>query len=238
VRLPHSFLPNDDRQPIADDSLQRCDVGLPDTGFVFCAFNNSYKINPPVFDIWMRLLVETPGSVLWLREGSAAMVTNLSREAAARGVPPDRLIFAPRVAEMDRHLARYRLADLFLDTSPYGAHATSRDALWAGLPVLTHAGGSFASRVAASLLTALALPELVTGSLEDYYGTALQLARAPEQLAELRRRLEQRRLPGPPFDTDLFRQHLESAYRSMWDRHQRGEAPVNIDVAVGKEFTP
>jgi predicted O-linked N-acetylglucosamine transferase (SPINDLY family) len=234
VRLPHSFLPNDDRQPIAGDLLRRSDVGLPDTGFVFCAFNNSYKINPPMFDIWMRLLRETPGSVLWLREGSAAMVANLSQEASARGVQRDRLIFAPRVAEMDRHLARYRLADLFLDTSPYGAHATSRDALWAGLPVLTCMGEAFASRVAASLLIALALPELVTGDLEGYYRTAQVLAHTPDRLAPLRQRLGQRRLAGPPFDTDLFRQHLESAYRSMWERYQRGEAPADIDLAVDR----
>ncbi|MGO9993421.1 MAG: tetratricopeptide repeat protein [Steroidobacteraceae bacterium] len=232
VRLPHTFLPNDDNQPIAGDALQRPAFGLPDTGFVFCAFSNAYKITPPVFDMWMRLLLDTPGSVLWLRSGPPATVSNLVREASARGVAPERLAFAPRIACMDRHLARYRLADLFLDTSPYGAHATARDALWAGLPVLTHAGDAFASRVAASLLSALDLSELMTGSLDDYYAQAQRLAHSPALLAQLRERLAQRRLKQPPFDTALYCRHLESAYRSMWERCRRGDAPAPIDVAA------
>jgi predicted O-linked N-acetylglucosamine transferase (SPINDLY family) len=213
-------------------------MGLPEDGFVFCAFSNAYKITPPLFDIWMNLLREKKGSVLWLRQATATTTANLRKEAAARGVPPERLVFAPRMADMGRHLARHRLADLFLDTAPYGAHATARDALWAGLPVLTCAGESFASRVAASLLTALAMPELVCGDLPAYHRTARYLANTPEVLAELRRRLEQRRLTGPPFDTDLFRRHLEAAFRGMWERAQRGEPPASFDVVPEAPVTP
>jgi protein O-GlcNAc transferase len=232
ARLPHTFLPNDDAQPIAQQALERRTFGLPDAGFVYCAFSNAYKINPPMFDTWMRLLHDSPGSVLWLRSGPPATVSNLVREAGARGVDPARLVFAPRIADMGLHLARYRLADLFLDTSPYGAHATARDALWAGLPVLTLAGDAFASRVAASLLAALDLGELVTRTLNDYYGLARELALSPTRLALLRERLSRRRLAGPPFDTALFCRHLESGYRAMWERRQRGDEPADIDVAA------
>jgi protein O-GlcNAc transferase len=230
VRMPHSFLPNDDCQPIAAHTPERCALGLPDEGFVFCAFNNPYKLNPGVFDVWMRLLGEVPGSVLWLRAEAGAVAENLKREAVTRGITPDRLVFAPRLESMEAHLARYRQADLFLDTVPYGAHATARDALWAGLPVLTCAGESFASRVAASLLRGLGLEELITGSLDDYASQALKLARAPGLLGELRATLAQRRA-GPLFDTELFRQHLESAYVAVHERQRRGEAPANLTVA-------
>jgi predicted O-linked N-acetylglucosamine transferase (SPINDLY family) len=226
IRLPLTFLPNDDRQPVAANVARRCDVPLPESGFVFCAFSNAYKINPPMFDVWMRLLREIPGSVLWLRGWSQAMAANLSREASARGIDPERLQFAPREPEMSRHLARYQLADLFLDTTPYGAHATARDALWAGLPVLTCAGDTFASRVAASLLHALELPELVTDGLDAYFAAALDLARSPGRLRELRLRLARRDLPG--FQTDPYREQLERAYRAIWERYMRGEIPADI----------
>jgi protein O-GlcNAc transferase len=151
VYMPHSFLPNDSGQGISEHSPQRREMGLPEAGFVFCAFNTTYKIGPDIFDVWMRLLKQTTGSVLWLRAAQAAVRDNLRREAESRGVDASRLVFAPRIQEMDHHLSRYRQADLFLDTSPYGAHATARDALWAGLPVLTVAGNSFAGRVGRQL---------------------------------------------------------------------------------------
>jgi predicted O-linked N-acetylglucosamine transferase (SPINDLY family) len=232
VRLPHSFMPSDDQQAVALEGVRRADLGLPAEGFVFCAFSNAYKITPDFFSVWMQLLREIPASVLWLREGPPATVANLRSAASSRGISPDRLVFAPRLPAMDQHLGRYRAADLFLDTAPYGAHATARDALWAGLPVLTRAGGSFASRVAASLLTALELPELVTSSLDEYGQLALALARSPERLSELRKRLIAHRESGPLFKTDLFRQHLESAYQCMWERSQRGEPPADINIGA------
>jgi predicted O-linked N-acetylglucosamine transferase (SPINDLY family) len=230
VRLPHCFLPNDDRQPIAEATPTRGELGLPDSGFVFCAFNNTYKLNPTMFDIWMRLLRETPGSVLWLRSGEQMMIDNLRREAGLRGVAAERLVFAGKVPAMAAHLARYRQADLFLDTTPYGAHATSRDALWAGLPVLTCLGTAFASRVAASLLSALDLPELVAPSLNEYATRALAIAHSPGLLAEIAGKLAMQRQLRPVFETDLFRRHLESAYQLLWQRHEDGGAPANIDV--------
>jgi predicted O-linked N-acetylglucosamine transferase (SPINDLY family) len=231
VRMPHSFLPNDDQQPIAAKTPRRRDLGLPDTAFVFCAFNNIYKLNPLMFDIWMRLLEGTPGSVLWMRGGEEAMRANLMREARLRGIDAERLIFAPRIQAMDAHLARYRQADLFLDTLPYGAHATARDALWAGLPVLTCTGDAFATRVAASLLMALDLPELVAANLEEYASRALTLASSSSLLAEFRAKLAHQRVTCPVFDTDLYRQHLESAYLTMSERQRRGESPQSFGVA-------
>lgn len=230
VRMPHSFLPNDDHQRIAPATPARRDLGLPESGFVYCAFNNAYKINPTLFELWVGLLRETPGSVLWMRGETPMMIGNLRRRAQARGVDPERLVFAKRVDDMADHLARYRQADLFLDTLPYGAHATARDALWAGTPVLTCAGEAFASRVAASLLTALGLPELVTATLEDYRARALALAHSPAILAELRARLAGRRLAGAPFATETYRQQLETAYLAMWERQQRGERPASFNV--------
>jgi predicted O-linked N-acetylglucosamine transferase (SPINDLY family) len=230
IRMPHAFLPNDDHQPIAGESPRRRDLGLPETGFVFCAFNNTYKINPDMFEIWMRLLKETSGSVLWLRGGEGTVLANLRREAEACGVAAERLVFAPRIQAMDAHLARYRQADLFLDTLPYGAHATARDALWTGLPVLTCAGNSFAGRVAASLLTALEMLELVTDNLEEYAVRALTLASSPALLAEVRAKLAHQLATRPVFDTDLYRRHLESAFLTLCERQRRGESPETFSV--------
>ncbi len=232
VRLPHSYLPNDDRQPIAGATPRRGDLGLPDASFVFCAFNNTYKLNPAMFDVWMQIMRTTPGSVLWLRDGEPAMRANLTREAVARGIAPERLVFAPKVPSMDEHLARYRQADLFLDALPYGAHATARDALWAGLPVLTCLGNAFSSRVAGSLLTALGLPELVTSSMEEYTTRALQYATSPALLAQIRAKLADLKSTSPVFDTDLYRRHLESAYGHMWEQQQRGAAPDGFSVSA------
>jgi predicted O-linked N-acetylglucosamine transferase (SPINDLY family) len=229
VYLPDTYQVNDSRRVIAERTPSRAEVGLPDAGFVFCCFNNSYKITPAIFDRWMRLLNEVPGSVLWLLEGNAAASRNLRREAQARGVVPERVVFAPFMKPED-HLARHRLADLFLDTLPYSAHTTASDALWAGLPVLTCLGTTFPGRVGASLLNAIGLPELITHSLDDYESHALELARNPERLAKIRSKLARNRDTFPLFDTDRFRRHVESAYTTMWERYQRGETPRSFAV--------
>ncbi len=192
---------------------------------MFCAFNASYKITPEFFGTWMQLLHEVPDSVLWLRSTNEFAEGNLRSEALAAGVDPARLVFAPRLDSMAQHLVRHRLADLFLDTLPYNAHTTASDALWTGLPVLTCRGGSFAGRVAASLLLSLGLPELVATSVEEYYRTALQLATQPELLCSLRARLESRRLaPGGPYDTADHCRKVEAAYTEMWRRYAAGLA--------------
>ncbi|HEV2978911.1 MAG TPA: tetratricopeptide repeat protein [Casimicrobiaceae bacterium] len=230
VYLPDSYFVNDSTRKIADRTPSRADLGLPERGFVFCCFNNNYKTTPQMFDVWMRLLRQVDGSVLWLLEGNAAAQNNLRREAAARHVHPDRLIFAPRVAHED-HLARHRQANLFLDTLPYNAHTTAIDALWAGLPVLTCIGTTFAGRVAASLLQAIGLPELITDSLDEYAALALRLAGDPARLGEIEQKLLAHRTSWPLFDTDRFRRHIEAAYIEMWERHQRGEPPASFSVA-------
>jgi len=224
VHLPGSYQANDSRRKVAERTPTRAEVGLPEKGFVFCCFNNSYKILPAMFDVWMRLLGDVPGSVLWILEDNAPAGRNLRKEARDRGVDPGRLVLAPR-AGVAEYRARCRLADLFLDTLPYNGHGTTGDMLWAGLPVLTCAGSAFAGRVAGSLLYAVGLPELVTASLEEYQTLALKLARGDRLLGELRARLERNRASAPLFDTDRFRRHIESAYRTMWETWQRGDKP-------------
>lgn len=228
VRLPDTYQATDDRRPIGETPT-RADCGLPETGFVFCSFNNNYKILPPIFDIWMRLLGRVEGSVLWLYVKSGEAIGNLRREAAARGVDPDRLVFATHLG-MAEHLARHRQADLFLDTFPYTSHTTASDALWAGLPVVTCAGRTFASRVAASLLSAVGLPELITTDLESYEALALKLALEPDRLAAVKARLAAQRTRWPLFDSDRFRRHLESAFETMHERQQQGLPPKAFDV--------
>ena len=230
VYLPDSYQPNDSTRRIAQRTPTRAEAMLPESGLVFCCFNNHYKITPQVFDIWMRLLHRVEGSVLWLAAGTATVEQNLRREAAQRGVDAGRLVFAPRLPDLQDHLARYRLADLFLDTLPFNAHTTASDALWAGLPVLTCIGGAFPGRVAASQLTALGLPELVAPSLDEYEALALRLANAPPLLAGLRARLAANRTTHPLFDTQRFRRHIEAAYITMWQRQQRGEMPASFAV--------
>jgi predicted O-linked N-acetylglucosamine transferase (SPINDLY family) len=215
VYLPDCYQVNDAGRAIAEQTPTRAEAGLPERAFVFCCFNNSYKILPRMFDVWMRLLRELHGSVLWLLEDNAGARVNLEREARARGVDPARLVFARRLPHAG-HLARHRLADLFLDTLPYNAHTGASDALWAGLPVLTCAGSTFAGRVAGSLLRAVGLPELATRSLAGYEALALQLASDRGRLRQLRERLAANRDAAPLFDTERFRQNLESAYRAMW----------------------
>lgn len=234
ARLPDCYQVNDSLRAIAARAPARAEMGLPANGFVFCCFNNNYKITPDVFDVWMRLLGANEGSVLWLLRDNDSVETNLRREALIRGIDPSRLVFAPR-AEHPEHLARHRLADLFLDTLPYNAHSTCSDALWAGLPVLTCRGDSFAGRVAASILKAIGLPELVTSSLADYAALAQWLAQDRDLLGEIRKRLAENCLVQALFDTDLSRRHIETAYIAMWRRWLRGESPASFAVEPGLE---
>ncbi|MBR1166932.1 tetratricopeptide repeat protein [Bradyrhizobium liaoningense] len=231
VWLPHCFMPHDAKgREISRVGLDRREQGLPAEGFVFCGFNNAYKLNPPTFQSWMRILKEVDGSVVWLSDLQDVARSNLRREAEASGVDPQRLVFATRVASTADHLARHRLADLFLDTVPYNAHTTASDALWAGLPLLTLAGDAFAGRVAASLLHALDLPELITHSRDEYEGRAIELARDHERLRGIRETLEERRLTSPLFNTPLLTRSLEEAFEAMVRRYRAGLAPGHIEV--------
>ena len=231
VYLPNSYQVNDRKRQIADKRFSREELGLPQAGFVFCCFNNSYKITPGTFDGWMRILKQVDGSVLWLLEDHPAAAGNLRKEAEARGVSADRLIFARRMP-LSEHLARQRAADLFIDTLPCNAHTTASDALWAGLPVLTCAGEAFASRVAASLLHAIHLPELITSTQEEYEQLAIALATDPGRLAGIGQKLEANRLTTPLFDTDLFAKHIEAAYTQMYERYQADLPPEHVHVAT------
>ena len=229
VRLPDSYQVNDRQRFIAPQTPTRAEAGLPETGIVFCCFNNNYKITPNVFDVWMRLLRRVHGSVLWLLTDNATVVSNLRNESSRRGIAPERLVFASRT-KLDDHLARHRIADLFLDTLPCNAHTTASDALWAGLPVVTCMGNTFAGRVGASLLRAIGLPELVAGGLTEYELLAVELAQTPAWLSALRTRLARNRATHPLFDVDRYRGHIEQAYTAMWARHRRGEPPVSFAV--------
>ena len=231
VDLPDTFLPRDTSCTPLGLGASRADEGLPEQGFVFACFNNAYKLNPVMFDIWARLLCAVEGSVLWLSEPNRAAKENLLREAQARGVAPERLVFARFKTAPEEHLARLKLADLFLDTLPYNAHTTASDALWAGLPVLTCTGGTFAGRVAASLLDALGLPEMITTTLPDYEALALKLARDRSRLAAITEKLRANRDTAEAFDTERFTRHLEAAYRQMWERAQRGLPPDRFSVS-------
>jgi protein O-GlcNAc transferase len=230
--LPHSYMPHDDSgRAISDRVFARAEFGLPESGFVFCCFNNAYKLTPHFFAARMNLLKAVAGSVLWLTRDNASAVDNLRKEANAAGIDPDRLVFADRLPSMADHLARHRLADLFLDTLPYNAHTTASDALWAGLPVLTQIGKTFAGRVAASLLTAIGLPELIAQTPEEFESIAIELATQPMKLAAIKARLAENRATIPLFDTELYTRHLEGAYAAMHRRHQGGLPPDHIHVA-------
>jgi protein O-GlcNAc transferase len=222
VQLSDCYQVNDRQRAVSASTPTRSEAGLPDQGFVFCCFNNNYKIRKPLFDIWMRLLAKVPGSVLWLIRDNEAAERNLRNEAQARGIDPSRLVFAGR-AKLADHLARHRLADLFLDTLPYNAHTTGSDALWMGVPVVTCQGNAFAGRVGASLLKAVRLPDLVTQNFADYEALALRLAGDPAMLQGIRGTLEANRLNHPLFDTDRFRRGIEAAYQRMWETSQRGQ---------------
>jgi len=229
VRMPHSYLVNDSKRKISEKVFSKKELGLPGNGFTFCCFNNNYKILPTIFDIWMRILGAIDGSVLWLYEDNPSASKNLRKEAERRKIDGDRLIFA-KYMPPDEHLARLKQADLFLDTLPYNAHATASDALRMGLPLLTCLGKSFAGRVAASLLHALDLPELIADSLDNYERMAIELAVNPEKLATIKNKLDRKRLGAPLFDGKLFAEHIEKAYRKMFDRHRAGLPPDMIDV--------
>lgn len=231
VTLPHCYQPNDRRRFIADDGITRRDWGLPEEQIVFCCFNNSYKILPATFTCWMRILTAVEGSVLWLLADNQTAMQNLRKEAEARQIDPSRLIFAERTKPA-QHLARHRLADLFLDTLPYNGHTTASDALWAGLPVLTQSGKTFAGRVAASLLSAVGLPKLIAQTTEEYERLAIQLATCPDVLAGIKAALAQNRTTAPLFDTVLYARHIEAAYRLMYERYRAGLAPDHICVTA------
>jgi predicted O-linked N-acetylglucosamine transferase (SPINDLY family) len=229
VRLPATYQINDNRRAISQHTPTRSECGLPQNAFVFCCFNNPQKIAPEIFDIWMRLLRATEGSVLWLITGNAKVAANLRLEADKRGVAPGRLIFAPKASVAD-HLARHRLADLCLDTLPYNAHTTASDALWAGLPVLTCLGETFAGRVAASLLKAIGLDMLITRTLAEYEALALRLARDSAYLATLKDMLTRNRDASPLFDTQRATRHIETAYQTMADMARRNDRPRSFNV--------
>jgi protein O-GlcNAc transferase len=229
VYLPDTYQSNN-RERLDAPVPTRSECGLPETETVFCSFNQTFKITPQAFDSWMKILSETPRSVLWLLECNIWAKANLRREAEARGVDPERLVFAPR-APQAQHLARQRCADLFLDTDPYNAHTSASDALWAGLPVLTCSGDTFPARVAASLLQAVGLPELITHSRDEYEQVAIELGSHPVRLAVLHERLAASLPNSPLFDTPRFARHLESAYRTMWQRHVEGLPPQSFDAA-------
>jgi protein O-GlcNAc transferase len=229
VYLPNSYQPNDSNRVIADKMWTREEAQLPDKSFVFCCFNNSYKITPDVFQSWMRILRRVDGSVLWLYEANPYIASNLRKEAEASGVSATRILFAKPVP-MSEHLARYRLADLFIDTLPYNAHTTASDALWTGLPLLTQIGETFAGRVAASLLNAMGLPELITLTQQEYEELAIELAASPAKLSDTKNKLLRNRLTKPLFDTQTFARHIETAYIAMVDRNKAGQSPDHIYV--------
>lgn len=229
VHLPHCYQPNDCTKTIGTTIFKREDLGLPEQGFIFCCFNNSYKIVPDVFDCWARILKRIDGSVLWLFKSNALAASNLMKEAVARDISPDRLVFAERMPLAD-HLARHQLAGLFLDTLPYNAHTTASDALWTGLPVLTQTGTAFPGRVATSLLNAVGLPELAVRTQREYEEMAIHLATHPAELALLKNKLLKNKPTAPLFNTQQYTRHLEDAFRAMFDRYKQGLDPDHIGI--------
>ena len=233
VYLPDCYLTNDSRRAEVSPAPPREQLGLPSGKIVFCSFNNPHKLAPEIFGAWMGILSGIEDSILWLLAGNPRAANNLRLEASKRGVASERMVFAPRLAQ-DVHLARLRAADLFFDALPYNAHTTACDALWAGLPVLTCAGTSFAGRVAASALTAIGMPELIANSLQEYAKIAIELARDPARLAQLKATLTRNRNTSPLFRTELSVRNVESAYEQMVARHKRGEPPQSFAVAPHK----
>jgi predicted O-linked N-acetylglucosamine transferase (SPINDLY family) len=230
VYLPDSFQANDATAVVSDGPCSRAAEGLPEEGFVYCCFNSSHKIGPEMFALWMRILAQVEGSVLWLLEDDAVAAANLRKQAARAGIAAERLVFAGRVP-LPEHIARQRLADLFLDTLPFNAGATASPALWAGLPVLTLMGETFAGRMGASLLRAVGLPELVTTTEAEYEALAVELARNVGRMQAIREKLRQNRTSAPLFDTARFARHLEAAFEAMVVRSDAGLAPEHIYVA-------
>jgi predicted O-linked N-acetylglucosamine transferase (SPINDLY family) len=230
IYLPHSYQPNDDQRAIAPQQMTRDDCGLPRDAFVLCCFNSTYKIGKREFDIWMRVLRQVEHGVLWLFASNDHAQANLRREAAARGVDPARLVFAAGLP-VAQHLARHRHADLFVDTFNCNAHTTASDALWSGLPVVTKAGQQFAARVAASLLHAIGLPELVTTTEDTYEALILAIATDPAKLDAVRRKLSANRLTQPLFDTKRYTRNFEAGLRKAHDLHASGRGPEDIVLA-------
>jgi len=226
IYLP-SYQANDSRRQISEKIFTRKELGLPEVGFIYCCFNNNYKITPSIFDGWARILTAVEGSSFLMYADSEEVKINLIHEIEARGVDKARIVFVNRVVRED-YLARYKVADLFLDTSPYNAGTTASDALWAGLPVLTFLGRSFSARMCASILNAVGLPELVAASQQEYEDLAISIGRDPERIAGLKSKLAENRLTKPLFDTELFTRNLELAYEKVYVRHQAGLSPDHI----------
>jgi len=229
IYLPNTYMPTDDGREISSKEISRSEMGLPEDAFVFCCFNNNYKITSSEFDIWMRLLKKIDKSVLWLRQSNQFSHINIRNEAERRNVDPSRIVFAKR-APMDEHLARQKLADLFIDTFAFNAHTTTTEALWAGLPVITKAGKGFAARVAGSLLNAIGLPELITETEQDYEALALEIATHPDHLKQIKAKLNTNRLSKPLFDTKQYTYHLETAYKMAYNDYLNQQKVENIFV--------
>ncbi len=229
IYLPNTYQVRDSTQKISSQIYKRKDFGLPEKKFVFCCFNQNYKITPDVYDIWMRLLKKIDGSVLWLIKNSKEGADNLKKEAHKRGVDPNRIIFAEKISQPD-HLARHKLADLFIDTFPYTAHTTCSDSLWSGLPVITRIGKSFASRVGASVLSAIGLEELITKTEKEYEDLITQFATKPEFLNKIKKKLEKNKNKEPLFNTKLFTSHIEKAYIKIYNNYQSDLSVKNIEI--------
>ena len=230
VYLPDTYQANDDQRKVSQRQYSRVESGLPENGFVFCCFNNPYKITPNTFDVWAKILNKVEGSVLWLLANSEIVKRNLRKEGVARGISADRIIFAESL-DLPEHLARHDLADLFLDNLPYNAHTTASDALWAGIPILTLVGNTFAGRVAASLLKAIDLPELIAGNQDEYEALAIELAKHPNKLASMKEKIGRNRLTTPLFDPQEFTKNLEKAYINMHDNYQAGLETEHISIS-------
>jgi predicted O-linked N-acetylglucosamine transferase (SPINDLY family) len=229
IYMPYSYMPQDNTRRISNKPVSRVSFGLPERGFVFCCFNNSFKISSHEFDIWMRLLNKIEGSVLWLLKSNKRAETNLRNEAIKRGIKADRLVFADKLPP-EEHLGRLRLADLFLDTFNFNAHTTASDALWAGLPLVTKAGKSFAARVAGSLLNAIELPELITTTEKEYEALALCLASDPIKLTLIKKKLAEKKNSAPLFDTETYTRNLEQAYAQAYQRYADDLPPDEFKV--------
>jgi protein O-GlcNAc transferase len=229
IRMPHHVLPYDNQTDNVSTQAKRSDFDLPDDAFVFCCLNNSYKIEPKIFDVWANILKAVPDSVLWLLDRNEQTKTNLQNEAKVRGIASERLVFAP-VMNYKEHLSRYQMADLFLDTIWHNAHTTALEALWQGLPLLTCEGNVASARLAASCLRVLGLPELVTSELVEYERRAIDYALNPQKLTNLREKLKVARYTSPLFNTALTVRHLEYAYQAIWQRYREGKEPIGIDI--------
>jgi predicted O-linked N-acetylglucosamine transferase (SPINDLY family) len=228
--LPNTYLPTDDTLSISSQPTSRSDLGLPESSIVFCAINNTYKINQHVFDIWMRLLERVSGSVLWLFETNKFVKANLRKEANKRGVKSDRLVFAKKVNHK-KYLSQFQQVDIFLDTFTYNAGATASNALWAGLPVVTKIGQNYTARMAGSMLNAIGLPELITETEKDYEALILELATNPKKLSEVKEKLANNRLTQPLFNTELYTKHLENGYQQAYQNYFDGNLPQTIIVS-------